>query len=132
MVSKGGEQAITEILEVVHDASPELDPRATMTSSALGIIGRPEVLFLDEPTTGFSELSVTRPSLEDTYLDLIESDEGVTASVRQPQALAGHTVPGSDGSRLPELPQTTFQWETFIWLSVVGLTCFTLHGIAFS
>ena len=30
------------------------------------------------------------------------------------------------------LPQTAFQWETFIWLSVLGLSCCTLLGIAFS
>jgi ABC-2 type transport system permease protein len=30
------------------------------------------------------------------------------------------------------LPQTAFQWETFVWLSVVGLTCCTLLGVAFS
>ena len=52
---------------------------------ALGICGDPELVFLDEPTTGFDpaarrqswdlierlhDLSVTRPSLEDVYLEL--------------------------------------------------------------
>lgn len=30
------------------------------------------------------------------------------------------------------LPSTALQWETFVWLSVLGLSCCTLLGIAFS